>query len=122
MRTETKKNINFLKEDDLYNLILYAIFKFTGDPKYSTASELIYTLDKDNLLNLCSTFGGCTIKIPTILELKTFINALLIYYTTVSEHKTFNEVFNKLELDTSLKKDILNIYKTVVEVMDEYTK
>ena len=122
MKTELKKNINLLKEDDLYNLILYAIFKFTGDPKYSTASELIYTLDKENLLNLCSTFGGCTIKIPTILELKMYINALLIYYITVTEHKTFNEVYSNLELDSSIKKEILEIYKTVVEVMNEYTK
>lgn len=121
MKTEMKKNINSLKEDDLYNLILYAIFKFTGDPNYSIISELIYAVDKENLLNLCSTFGGCTIKIPTILELKIFINALLIYYTSITEHKTFNEVYKSLDIDPSLKKDILSVYKTVVEVLDENT-
>jgi hypothetical protein len=122
MKTEMKKNINKLKEADLYNLILYTIFRFTDDPNYSIISELIYAIDKDNLLKLCSTFGGCTITIPTILELKVFTNALLIYYTSITEHLTFNETYNKLKIDPSLKKPILKIYKTVSEVVDEYTR
>ena len=121
MRTETKKNINTLKENDLYNLILYAIFKVKDDPKYSIISELIYAVDKDNLLSLCSTFGGCTITIPTILELKIFTYAMLIYYTSITEHKTFNEIYKSLDLDSNIKKEILSVYKTVVEVMDEHT-
>ena len=121
MKTETKKNINTLKENDLYNLILYAIFKVKDDPRYSIISELIYAIDKDNLLSLCSTFGGCTITIPTILELKIFTYALLIYYTSITEHKTFNEIYKSLDLDSNIKKEILSVYKTVVEVMDEHT-
>lgn len=119
MKTEMKKNINLLTEEDIYNLILYAIFRFTDNPDYSTISELIYALDKESLLNLCSTFGGCTIKVPTILELRIFINALLIYYLSVTENRSFNDVYQELDIDLTLKKDILKVYKTVVEVLNE---
>jgi len=121
MKTGMKKDIRNLKEEDIYNLILYAIFKFSGDPEYSAISELIYSVDKDSLLNLCSIFGGCTIKIPTILELKIFIYALLVYYTSKRDNLSFDESLQSLGIDSALRKNILDVYKTVVEVINEYT-
>jgi len=116
------KSPNILKEEDLYNLILYSIFKIREDPEYSVISELIYILGKDGLLNLCSSLGGCTIKIPTILELKVFTNALLIYYYSITENKSFNESFKKLEIDPNLRKDIIEVYKKVVDIANGYNK
>lgn len=116
------KDINLLKENDIYNLILFAIFKFTNNPEYSTISELIYTLDKDGLLKLCSTFGGCTIRVPTITELKLFTCALVIYQEMNINHKTFNEAYKLTGLDNSRKKEVANIYSNIISVINDYAK
>ena len=71
--------IKNLKQTDYYSLILFALYKFNEIPEYSSLSELAYTLDKDNLLNLCEMFGGQTIKIPTVHELESLIYSLLLY-------------------------------------------
>lgn len=109
-----------LKYNDIWNIILYAIYKMTNDPKYSTLSELIYTLDKNNLLNLCSTFGGLTIKIPTKQELDLMINVLLAYQLINFEHKSFNEVYSELELSRFQRSEFIKAYNTVTEILKDY--
>ena len=74
-----RTDIKNLKQTDYYSLILFALYKFNEIPEYSSLSELAYTLDKDNLLNLCEMFGGQTIRIPTIHELESLIYSLLLY-------------------------------------------
>ena len=109
-----------LKYNDIWNIILYAIYKMTNDPKYSTLSELIYTLDKDSLLNLCATFGGLTIKIPTKQELELMINVLAAYQLVNFEHKTFNEVYQELELSRFQKNEFIKAYNTITEILKNY--
>lgn len=115
-------DINILKERDIYNLLLFAIFKLTDDPNYSVISELIYTLDKDTFLKFCATFGGCTIKVPTLLELKLFTCALILYQEIDINHKTFTEAYNLTQMDQSYKKDIFDIYKKIGKVVESYGK
>ena len=43
------RDVSKLKEDDVINVLLYAIYKLTNDPEYSAISELAYVLDKDSL-------------------------------------------------------------------------
>ena len=50
------RDVSKLKEDDVINILLYAIYKLTNDPEYSAISELAYVLDKDSLYKLCATF------------------------------------------------------------------
>lgn len=113
-------NINTLKEKDIYSILLYGIYKLTSDPEYSTISELIYTLDRDSFLNLCATFGGCTVKIPTLDELKLFTSALLVYQLVNFEHKSFNDAFKSTGLDSSNKKTLMGIYDVLKEVLEQY--
>lgn len=121
MTTEIKSKIKNLKENDLYSVLLYAIYKCTGDPDYSTLSELIYALNKDGLLNLCSIFGGCIIRVPTLTELKVFANALLIY-SRMEEGVTFSEAFKETELDKELISDVSKAYLKIKETIDNYGK
>ena len=107
--TPLTKELNTLNEDDFINEILYLIYKLNDDPKYSTISELIYVLGKDTLFKLCSVFGGCEIKIPTLLELKLFTGALYVYSAMHNQGISFDEAFSKLELDSTAKKVIYNI-------------
>lgn len=73
------KDLTTLKEPDLYSLSMFTLYKLVDIPEYSSISELSYILDKNNLLKLCEYFGGLTIKIPTLDELYSIMNLLLLY-------------------------------------------
>lgn len=114
------KNIDKLKEKDLYGIILYAIYKCTNIQEYSTISELIYSMDKYSFLNLCSVFGGTTIKIPTINEVKIYTNALLIYQLMAEDNISFDEAYDKTGLDKEYKTVVAKIYATIKEIVSNY--
>lgn len=76
---KTTQELNNLKSQDIYSLILFALYKLREIPEYSTLSELAYIVDKENLLKLCEYFGGLTIKIPTIEDLEFTMYALSVY-------------------------------------------
>ena len=116
--THLTSDIKILSEDDLINEILYLIYKLNDNPKYSTVSELIYVLGKDNLFKLCSVFGGCDLKIPTLLELKLFTGALYIHSAMNNDGYSFDDAFKALKLDSSLKKQIFTICSEI-EALDE---
>lgn len=113
------ESLKTMKENDVYSLILYAIYKGTQDPKYSTLCELIYTLDRKSLMKLCSIFGGCTIKIPTIDQLKVYSSALLVY-NLINEGYTLKAALQATGLDLKKQAEVLDIYRTVEKVMEEY--
>ena len=117
--TITSKNLGLLKNKDLYHILLYAIYKCTDDPNYSVISELIYAMDEKSLLNFCSIFGGCTFTVPTIDELKTYINGLLVYQL-MQEGSSFNDAFKETGLNNKYKKDIAKIYTVLKDIIDEY--
>ena len=109
-----RESLKWLNEDDIINDVLYLIYKASNNEKYSTLSELAYILDKDTLFKLCSVLGGCELKIPTILELKLFISALYVFYAMQSDGLSFERAFNNVDLDSSLKKPLYNIYVEIL--------
>ena len=113
-------NLSKLTESDILNIVLYGIYRLTQDPKYSTLGELIYTLDKDNLYKLCSEFGGIVIKIPTLEELRNAMKAFLIYQE-VHEGKSFAAVCEELDVTSSERKDVLEMFGVISEILDGYT-
>ena len=108
-----KENLESLKEEDLINAVLYLIYQATGNPKYSTLSELIYILDKDSLFKLCSVLGGCEIKIPTLLELKLFVGALYVYYAINKDGMKFEDALRDLDMSAAMKKQLFTIYNDI---------
>ena len=68
-----------LSKNDVYSLMLFTLFKMKDDPKYSTLSELCYILDGDNLAKFLKYFGGLTIKIPTLRDMRLLTQSLLLY-------------------------------------------
>ena len=113
------KDINLLREDDLITIILYCLYKFTDNPEYSAISELAYTLDKDNLYKLCSTFGGTTIRIPTLNEYKEIVKVMLIFQYTQSG-MSFEEACEKVDVDGMDMDKILKIYSIILDIVDNY--
>lgn len=112
-----KQNLEKLKEDDLYSLALFSLYKMTQVPEYSSISELAYVLDKDNLLNLCEYFGGQTLRIPTIDELENLLYAILIAQRVKVEGMSYDEA---LEKSGKKDKDIKKYYLGLQEVLNNY--
>lgn len=112
--------LNSLKENDVYSMLLFALYQSNKLPEYSTLSELIYILDKEPLLKLCEYFGGTTIKIPTIDDLEILIYALLIYQKVDIDKSDLDTVIKQLELKSFKIKQIKEAYKNLCDVMQRF--
>lgn len=91
-----KKSLDQLKNTDVYSLLMFALYKFQGIAEYSALSELVYILDKDNLMRLIRYFGGVTLTIPTAQELEQLTYSLLLYQYVNIEKLPYEEAIKKL--------------------------
>lgn len=115
-----KDELNKLTTNDVYSLILFTIFQLKKLPEYAVLSELIYSLDRDSLLNLCKQFGGMTITIPTLDDLNVVVNALLLYCYVQLEHKTIEESLEILNKDQTTLEQIKSVYMQIGNVISDY--
>lgn len=118
--TFIKDTVESLKDTDIYSLILFSLYKMRDIPEYSTLSELVYILDKKNLMNFLECFGGMTIKVPTQNELKIIINALLLYQLVDIENKDYEKSLKSLDIQTFTKKDIEVCYIKLKTILETY--
>lgn len=119
--TRTQKELLSLKELDIYSLILFALFKLRSVPDYIVLSELVYVLDKDNLLKLCEYFGGSTIKIPTIKELESVVYSLLLYQHVDIENMNYNDAVQLLGQDSTNLRQIKSDYLKLKDVLNSFS-
>lgn len=112
------KNIKILNEQDDLNKLLYFIYLLSDDKEYSYLSELIYALDKDSLLNFCSIFGGCTIKVPTLSELQ-FYTKICLLFQLVSNGSDYETACNDSGLDPNDKK-VKELFLKMTGIFNEY--
>lgn len=117
---QVAKDLKKLKSKDIINILLYGLYKLTGVAEYSAISELAYTLDKDSLFNLCATFGGCTIKVPTLAELKTVSKALLIIDLMTTEEMSFLDACDAAEVDVMEREDVVSLYNVLADILETY--
>lgn len=115
-----KKELENLKQMDFYSIMLFVLYKTIQIPEYSSLSELVYILDKDNLLNLCEYFGGQTIKIPTIDELESLTYSLLLFQYVNIEKMDYNEAVKLIGHESKDLREVKSMYRKVVEVLDKY--
>lgn len=115
-----KSELEKLKEQDIWSLMLFVLCKVKDIPEYSGISELSYILDKKNLLRLCEYFGGCTITIPTIEELETIIYALLLYQHVNVEHMLFKDAVASIEQNDVDIRSIKACYHMLTAVLNSY--
>lgn len=113
------KKLNNLNSEDIYSLLLFTLFRLTNVPEYSTLSELIYLLDKENFLKLCKYFGGLTIKIPTLEDLQYLLYTLLIYEEVING-KELDDALTELKLSSKKLKFVKRAYNKLLSVMQEY--
>lgn len=115
-----KDELNKLTNDDIYSLILFTIFQLKKLPEYAVLSELIYSVDRNSLLNLCKQFGGMTIKLPTLEELNTVVDGLLLYCYVQLEHKSIDDALLLLSKDIDNLDDVKKVYQQIGEVVSDY--
>lgn len=116
-----KEELDKLKTTDLFSLLLFVLYRIRGIEEYSAISELAYVLDKQNLLNLCEYFGGLTITIPTIDELESLINSLLIYQYVNIDGYSYNEAIKKIGFNSYQLRKVKKDYNKIVDILDNYS-
>ena len=118
----TRTKIEKLTEQDIYSLLLFALYKLKDVSGYSTLSELVYALDKESLLKLLKLFGGMTITIPRIRDMKLASYCLLLYKYVNLDGVEFSKAVKMLNLssDYSLK-EIKELYFTLCDVLNNYS-
>ena len=119
-KKEISEKLNELKATDVYSLLLFAIYKLSGNPKYSTLSELSYILDKDNLLKFLTYYGGKTISIPTLEELSLLLDALFLYNYVNLNNLEFAEALKLLDKSNSQQKEVIELYKVICNILSKY--
>ena len=119
--SRTNQELLSIKELDIYSLILFALFKLRDIPDYLVLSELVYILDKDNLLKLCEYFGGTTIHIPTIDELESILYSLLLYQYVDIEHMEYDKAVELLGQKSSKLRKIKSDYIKLQSVLSNYS-
>lgn len=116
-------DLNQVTDKDLFTMIFFALYKLKDDMNYSTLSKLSFLLDKDSLLNLIECYGGMTVRIPTMKELLTMLNALLLYsyidLEEIAESKALRLVANENNNIFSMK-EIKDAYASIKEILSKY--
>ena len=116
-----KEELNQLKETDVYSMLLFVLYQMKNLPEYSVLSELAYILDKQNLLNLCEYFGGLTIEIPTIDELESLLNSMLMYQYIDIEGLSYNDAVNKIGFNSFDLRKIKKDYSRLSKILENYS-
>lgn len=114
------KDLKNLKEPDIYSASLFILYKLIDVDDYSVIGELPYVLDKTNLLNFCNYFGGQTIKVPTLNELYSIINIILLYQYVNVDKIDYNEAVKIIGYKQSELSKVKKAYIKTCEVLDKY--
>lgn len=109
-----------LKAIDVYSLLMFALFKLRDIPEYSTLSELVYLIDRENLLKLCEYFGGMTISIPTIDELESLVYSLLLFQYVDIDKMKYDDAIELIGHKSSDLRKVKADYVELKELLSKY--
>lgn len=120
VKSNIAKGLDALNAKDVYSMMMQALYLLKDDPKYSTLSELVYTLDKESLLNFLSVFEGLTIKVPRMSELRDVANGLLLYSLANIEELPYDTAVAEVMKPGMDKARLDECYNAICEVADKY--
>ena len=119
-KSEIKEALANLNKTDVYSLLLFTLYKLKDVPQYASLSELSYILDGDSLSKLISYYGGMTIKIPTLHEMKLLNQALLLYQYVNLEDGNLEETLASICNEEITQEELIPMYTKIVEVTANY--
>ena len=115
--------INALEEldkKDIYSLILFVLYQMKEKPEYSTLSELTYILDNESFIRFLNYFGGQTITVPKIEELKDVLDALCYYERKMNTELSDKEIFEELNIKKKNESQVLKTAKVITDIVENY--
>lgn len=115
-----KKTLTTLKDIDIYSLSMFALYKLTDIPEYSTIAELPYILDRENMLKFCQYFGGSTIRIPTIEELHSLMYLLLLYQYVNIDNIPYNDAVKLIGYESKDLRQVKSNYNKLSKILEKY--
>lgn len=118
--SQVRTALDQLDKDDIYSLMLFALYKLRDMPEYLALSELCYVLDSDNLPKFLSFFGGMTLQVPTLKDMRLVLAALKIYQYVNIEHGDFEEALTASVTDEMSVDEVKDTYVKICEVMKNY--
>lgn len=114
------KALEQLDKKDIYSLILFALYRLKEIPEYSTLGELVYILDNENFIKLLNYYGGKTIRIPTVQELSSVLNALFVYERQQNSDLPLSDILKELGLDKTDKSTTIRALNIITELLEDY--
>lgn len=119
--TKIVEALHTLNKTDIYSMMLFTLYKMKDDPRYSTLSELAYIIEGNNLTNFLDYFGGLTITVPTLRDMRKITQAMLLYqYVNIEEKEDFKDAITVVCGDEFSKDEIKEAYDKILEVMSNY--
>lgn len=118
--TKVTAALNSMNKDDIYSLMLFTLYKMRDIPDYLTLSELCYVIDGDNLSRFLSYFGGMTITIPTLKDMRLVLQGLMLYQYVNIEGGSFEDGLKATVGEEFSPDEIKEIYTKIVEVVSNY--
>lgn len=118
--TKITAALNAMSKDDIYSMMLFILYKLKESPDCLALSELCYIINNDSLNKFLRYYGGMTITIPTLEELKTVLQALYLYEYVNIDGGDFKDGLKVVSGDMYNPETIKEIYVKVVEVMSDY--
>ena len=90
-------------------------------PEYSSLSELVYVMDKQNFLNFCEYFGGQTIKVPTIDELNALMYSLLLYQYVKIDKIPYEKALTLIGHESKELRAVKKNYRVLCDILQKYS-
>lgn len=116
-----KRDLNKLKDIDIYSMILFALYRMKDVPEFSALSELAYVLDKPNFLNFCEYFGGTTITVPTLADISAIAQSLLLYQLVDIDKIPYEDAINQIGYRSKDLRTVKSNYLNIKKILDNYS-
>lgn len=96
-----------LDEEETFFLSLVLLGHLHEDKQYKDLSELIFLFDNyKGFKQFIKYYGGKTIEVPTLIELKQTLRLLDLFQKVVIDKRDFDEYYTKLKLSNlNMSKD-----------------
>lgn len=118
--TQINEALLALDKEDVYSMMLFVLYKLRDNPDYMALSELGYILDGSDLTKFLGYYGGMTITIPTLKDLRLVTQALTLYQLVNLEEHSFEDAVKALRDDEFTDDELKQTYAKLVELMGNY--